>query len=156
MTIDRQYNRIMERILVALDASPRAPAVRDAAVDLARRLGGSLLVAHAYSLPVGLPLEAYSTALDALPAVLENSARQTLEELSAPIPPELLAGKRLLLGTPWQQICEAARAEKVDLIVIGSHGYGGLDRLLGTTAGRIVNHAHCSVLVVHDPSWLGR
>jgi nucleotide-binding universal stress UspA family protein len=37
------------------------------------------------------------------------------------------------------------------LIVIGSHGYGGLDRVLGTTAARVVNHALCSVLVVRPP-----
>ena len=32
--------------------------------------------------------------------------------------------------------------------MIGSHGYGGLDRILGTTAARVVNHALCSVFVV--------
>jgi len=31
---------------------------------------------------------------------------------------------------------------------MGSHGYGFLERLVGTTAARIVNHARCSVLVV--------
>jgi nucleotide-binding universal stress UspA family protein len=36
----------------------------------------------------------------------------------------------------------------VDLIVIGSHGYDALDRLLGTTAAKVVNHADRSVLVV--------
>jgi universal stress protein F len=35
-------------------------------------------------------------------------------------------------------------------VVIGSHGYGGLDRVLGTTAAKIVNHASCSVLVVRE------
>jgi nucleotide-binding universal stress UspA family protein len=36
----------------------------------------------------------------------------------------------------------------VDLIVIGSHGYGALDHVLGTTAAKVVNHADRSVLVV--------
>jgi nucleotide-binding universal stress UspA family protein len=43
-----------------------------------------------------------------------------------------------------------ARAIGADLIVIGSHGYGGLDRVLGTTAARVVNHADRSVLVVRN------
>jgi len=34
--------------------------------------------------------------------------------------------------------------------VIGSHGYGGLDRLLGTTAARVVNHADRNVLIVRN------
>jgi nucleotide-binding universal stress UspA family protein len=44
-----------------------------------------------------------------------------------------------------------ARSVEADLIVIGSHGYAGFDRLLGTTAAKVVNHAHCSVLVVREP-----
>ena len=54
------------------------------------------------------------------------------------------------LAIPWQGICEAARRVGADLIVIGSHGYGGLDRLLGTTAAKVVNHARVSVMVVKE------
>jgi nucleotide-binding universal stress UspA family protein len=54
------------------------------------------------------------------------------------------------VGTPWQAICEMAKTENVDLIMVGSHGYQGLDRLIGTTAAKIVNHADRSVLVVRD------
>ena len=35
-----------------------------------------------------------------------------------------------------------------DLIVIGSHGFGTIDRILGTTAAKVVNHAERNVLVV--------
>jgi universal stress protein F len=52
---------------------------------------------------------------------------------------------------PWQAVCEMARTLEAELVVIGSHGYFGFDRLLGTTAGKVVNHAHCSVLVVREP-----
>jgi universal stress protein A len=41
---------------------------------------------------------------------------------------------------------------KVDLIIIGSHGRGGISRLLvGSTAERVVEHAICPVLVVKGP-----
>ena len=40
----------------------------------------------------------------------------------------------------------SARSER-HLVIIGSHGYGGIDHLLGTTAARIVNHADRPVLV---------
>ncbi len=56
-----------------------------------------------------------------------------------------------MVGVPWQTICERAGVEGVDLVVIGSHGYGGLDRLLGTTAAKVVNHAPCSVVVIREP-----
>jgi nucleotide-binding universal stress UspA family protein len=35
--------------------------------------------------------------------------------------------------------------------VIGAHGYGKLDRMLGTTAAKVVNHADRNVLIVRDP-----
>ena len=38
----------------------------------------------------------------------------------------------------------------VDLIVMGSHRYHGVERVLGTVASRIVNHADRNVLVVHE------
>jgi nucleotide-binding universal stress UspA family protein len=52
------------------------------------------------------------------------------------------------VGAPWESICRAARENAVDLIVIGSHGVHGIERLLGTTATRVLNHADRSVLVV--------
>jgi nucleotide-binding universal stress UspA family protein len=55
---------------------------------------------------------------------------------------------KLAVANPWRGVCAAALEEQVDLIVIGSHGYGALDHVLGTNAARIVNHAPCSVLVV--------
>jgi nucleotide-binding universal stress UspA family protein len=50
---------------------------------------------------------------------------------------------------PWKAILGVAERLDVDLIVIGSHGYGGLDRVLGTNAARVVNLGDRSVLVVH-------
>jgi len=52
------------------------------------------------------------------------------------------------MGTAWDAICRVAQEEAVDLIVIGSHGYGALDRFIGTTAAKVVNHADRSVLIV--------
>jgi nucleotide-binding universal stress UspA family protein len=52
-------------------------------------------------------------------------------------------------GTVVQEIVEFASKEKVDLIVLGTRGLGGFKRmLLGSVSGGVVNHAHCSVLVV--------
>lgn len=62
--------------------------------------------------------------------------------------PELRGDLRVSMAVSWQGVCEAAHATRADLIVIGSHGYGGLDRVLGTTAAKVVNHAEGSVLVV--------
>ena len=58
---------------------------------------------------------------------------------------------RAEIGTPWRTVVAAAQREQADDIVVGSHGYGGIDRLLGTTAAKIVDHADCSVFVARPP-----
>ena len=56
----------------------------------------------------------------------------------------------VLRGEPASQILEAAERTETDLIIMGSHGEGGVDRwLLGSVSERVARHAHCSVLVVH-------
>jgi nucleotide-binding universal stress UspA family protein len=53
---------------------------------------------------------------------------------------------------PRTAILDAAKSEKVDLIVVGSHGRSGLAKLLlGSVASHVVTHAHCNVLVVKLP-----
>ncbi len=54
----------------------------------------------------------------------------------------------LVWGVPNQEICACAAQEKVDLIIVGSHGRHGLALLLGSTANSVLHHAHCDVLAV--------
>jgi universal stress protein F len=140
----------MDRILVALDTSPRAEHVFETATDLARRTGARLILYRAVSLPVELPAIALSRSPEEVEELLLGLAQQDLEELHAKLPAELKGGTMVSLATPWQGVCDAARLEHADLVVIGSHGYGGLDRLLGTTAAKVVDHATASVLVVKN------
>ena len=65
---------------------------------------------------------------------------------------EGLAAKALLrTGVPHEAIVEAAREEGADLVVIGTHGRGGVDRLLlGSVADRVIRLASCPVLAVRQ------
>jgi len=50
---------------------------------------------------------------------------------------------------PARAICDYAENHGVDLIVLGSHGRGGMERwLIGSVAERVVRHAACNVYVV--------
>jgi nucleotide-binding universal stress UspA family protein len=138
----------MNRILVGLDGSAEEPRVLQAARALAERLSAKLVLFRAVPLPVEIPAGAFGVAPDAIGGILVESAQQHLAEVARAVPPALLAGTKIELGSPWRAICEAARTVEADLIVIGSHGYHGLDRVLGTTAAKVVNHADRSVLVV--------
>ena len=57
----------------------------------------------------------------------------------------------LMEGTPAEQIVLAAKSERADLIVMGTHGRTGLARLfLGSVAERVVSAAPCPVLTVRE------
>jgi len=61
---------------------------------------------------------------------------------------EVRVTPRVLLGFAWDAIVEIARAERVDLIVLSTHGHDSLsDRLIGSHAERVVRHAPCPVLM---------
>src|SRR6266545_4191510 len=131
----------MQRILVALDGSPRAPQVLAAAVDLAQRTGAKLTLYRAVAVPNELPAVALSMSPGDVAVLLEKMARESLQEMARATPVGIVVNVDVTWAVPWQGVCEAAQRAKAEIIVIGSHGYGGLDRLLGTTAAKIVNHS---------------
>jgi universal stress protein F len=136
----------MKRILVALDDSPRAPKVLDAAVRLAELTGAKLVMYHA----IGVTEHPREPPDQRLEDVLTENARASLVRITEHVPAELRAEIVTGFASPWDGICRAAREHDVDLIVIGSHGYRGIDRLIGTVAAKVVNHADRNVLVVRS------
>jgi nucleotide-binding universal stress UspA family protein len=138
----------MKRILVALDTSPRAAVVLDASVKLARALGAKIHLFRAVGLPPEIPTSFSAGAGPSLAEFLLDAAKKDLEERMATVPDELRGSAETHLNTPWDGICRMAKNLDVDLVVVGSHGYGALDRVIGTTAAKVVNHADRNVLVV--------
>ena len=142
----------MKHILVCLDASLCAPSVLAAAVDLAQRTGARMSLLRAVGLPPELN-KIISVDLGAnVIETLQSKAREELDILARDLPKALVEGIHVHVGTPWDTICREAKELDADVVVLGSHGYGGLDRLLGTTAAKVVNHCDRSVYVVRPPA----
>jgi nucleotide-binding universal stress UspA family protein len=140
---------MMNRILVAVDASPRAPVVFDAAAELARKYQAALFVLRAITVPPEFPPAAAASEADPLPGHLTQLATLELMELWKRAP-DLISTKPVIgIGQAWKVILSTARELAVDLIVLGSHGYHGWDRVLGTTAAKVANLSDRNVLVVH-------
>ena len=114
---------------------------------IATATGGKLILFHAVAIPLHLPQQALAVPPTDVGGLLSDMARTQLEEL-AQTRADLVERLQVEIGTAWRAVCETAKADGVDLVVIGSHSYGGIDRLLGTTAAKIVDHAPCSVYVV--------
>lgn len=142
----------MKRILVALDGSSRAPAVLETARKLAEAMDAKLVLFRAVGIPPELPRDILQQTNRRLEDVLIDDASAALKTLANAIPPDRIEACSAQLATAWDGICRAAKDHAVDLIVIGSHGYGAIDRVLGTTAAKVVNHADRNVLVVRSPA----
>src|SRR2546430_15651695 len=138
---------MFKKILVGTDFSEASDEARRVAIELARRLGAELEIVH-----VEEPLPAYAFAEGPLPDLprLQEEVRTWAErQLEDPARGARASGvsttTAVLLGVPANTIVEAARTERADLIVVGTHGRTGLERvLLGSVAGRVGRHAPCA------------
>jgi universal stress protein F len=138
----------MGHILVGLDGSDRAAGVLKAATLLAQSTKRKLVLFRSFGLPPEMPPDVWKLEEGSLLESLRSHAQDYLNACASSVPEDLLAEVRVEVGVPWQSACNVAKELSADLIVIGSHGHSAFDRLLGTTAAKIVNHAECSVLVV--------
>lgn len=138
----------MNRILVALDGSARAPTVLAAAARLATMAGARLVLVRAYGIPADFPLALLEMTDARLEEILRSNAEQSLAQLARVLDPAQVERVLTTSMPAWQGICQTAKECDADLVVLGSHGHGRLDRLLGTTATKVVNHCDRDVLLV--------
>jgi nucleotide-binding universal stress UspA family protein len=85
----------------------------------------------------------------------ENAERivtETKEKIKSFFPgSDFILETEILIGSPENKIVEAANQMKADLVIVGSHGYNRLERiLLGSVSDSVVHHAPCSVMVIRS------
>lgn len=142
----------IRRILVPLDFSASAEKALRYAVSFAQQCDAKIILVHVR------PVTDYPAELGVLPMTMpvgepsDGKIRARLEaEAARLMPAEMCARVLLSTGTPFDEICQAARQSGADLIIIATHGHTGLKHiLLGSTAERVVRHAPCPVLVVRE------
>ena len=141
----------LKTILVPVDFSGHSRKALRYAAAFAEQFGARLTL-----LNISEP-RMYAPEFAAVPLVMERDAelatrRKQLKALAREsIEPRLLEKTLVRSGTPFHEITEAARTLRADLIILATHGYTGVKRvLLGSTAERVVRHAPCPVLVVRE------
>lgn len=141
----------IRRVLVAVDLSEHSRRALGAALAIARALGAALEVLHAVALPI------QADAGLSQPGLIERLRERGLAELDrfvdevvAAEPPGTLGVERTLLsGAPTSAINEHVAARQPDLLVLGTHGYGGVKRLvLGSVAEVLARYSTVTTLVV--------
>jgi len=143
----------LERILVPTDFSAGSERAWAEARRLAARLGAELVLVHVL---VETPLYSegpftMKRARDVFDASRAWAVKTLGDWTTTAAAASISARWVLRTGVPYKEIVGAAARERADLIVIGTHGRGGLDRaLLGSVADRVIRLAPCPVVTVRD------
>jgi nucleotide-binding universal stress UspA family protein len=133
------------KILVAYDGSEPAGHALTRAGQIAQRGDAEVAVISVVPLQPSGP----RSAGPVISGDVEEHGRE-LQEAVAKLKEMGVEAKTIeAVGHPAESIVEEAERGKFDLIVVGHRGLHGVARfLMGSTATRVVTHAHCDVLVV--------
>lgn len=140
------------RILVAVDGSkPSGKAVLHAA-RLARELHAELVAACVVCVPYSTLVGDIPIPIDRVSEEMTQNAERSLSEATALAGREGVAAKREIVKDRRSEVdglTKYAGSHDVDLIVVGTRGIGGFEKiLLGSVAEGVLRYARCSVLVV--------
>ena len=147
--------RSLKRILVPLDGSALAEQALPHAIALARRAPAEIILLQA-----AVPLIEYAPGMSPFSRSLPPSIKfpdvlreQAQAQLAAAISrfgtPEVAMVPLVVFGHPAEAIVDAATERQADLIVMATHGYGGLRRwTLGNIADKVLHASSVPLLLV--------
>jgi len=147
-----------KKIMVATDGSPCSWLVAEKGIELARLSGGKVYAVYVVSTAYLAPING-----DTFPASVDpywesvheawekqgqqavNSVKSLGEKKGVNVEPVLLD------GNPSEELIQYAEEEEMDIVVMGTFGKTGLNRLLlGSVAENLVRHSKVPVMVVRD------
>ncbi|WP_135506445.1 universal stress protein [Roseovarius aestuariivivens] len=134
------YKKILVGMALDHGLSPQTLRIAEALLDP----GGEIIALHVYESPQG-SASAYLDD-DVVKAAYKKAEATLTEKLKAT--PHVTP--KMIRGHTARSIIDFAAEAGVDCIVIGSHKPGMRDFFIGSTASRVVRHAHCAVHVWRD------
>jgi nucleotide-binding universal stress UspA family protein len=138
---------LLKRILFPTDFSPYSERGLPYAVHLCKEFGATLVLLHINDLPLILP--EYLPELSASPTQdLEQYGLESLERLAGEITGAEVETLQAT-GRPHTEIAKVVEDQDIDLVVMPTHGRGGISHLLlGSVAEKVIRSAKCPVLTV--------
>jgi nucleotide-binding universal stress UspA family protein len=122
-----------KNILIATDGSKYSEAAASEAIGISKRCGSSLVVVSVAASDAEI-----AAAKDNIKKVAELAAKEGIQ-----------AEGFTVTGKPYEAITQTAKQKHAGLIILGSHGRTGLERLLmGSVTERVIGHTEAAVLVV--------
>jgi nucleotide-binding universal stress UspA family protein len=143
----------MAVVIHPTDFSDTARVAEAQAIAMARMLGAELVILHVVVEGMLYGETPFGRAeLERIYEAQRAWAHRAVDERVAVAREAGIAARgELRVGTPADEIVRAADEEKAAMIVLGTHGRGGVQRLmLGSVADRVLRRSVCPVLVVRE------
>jgi nucleotide-binding universal stress UspA family protein len=140
-------------IVFATDFSPASKGALEKAIEMARKEGAEMIVAHVYEPPASLSHS--GVADDVIEAELEATIRKDIEKQLEPVLATVRAAGvkvrgEILAGHAAKELALLADRNGAAMVVIGTHGRTGIKKLvMGSVASQVIATAPCPVLTVH-------
>ena len=149
----------MRRVLVPVDYSEPSKLVLGFAAEVAHRLHGELTVLHVWECmphaPPDLKVKTRNGKTMKLADVIRQNAENDMKDFvaGAALPPNLRCTTRVESGEAAKRIIELLESGAYDLLVMGTHGRGGVKHLvLGSVAEKVVRASPVPVITLRaDP-----
>lgn len=140
-----------KKILVPIDFSTSSYNALSYAVEFGKVFSSEIFLIHVVETLLYPP--DFSMGIVTLPtftADINQHAEEELKKSCEKYIGDLLPSKCIVrAGKPFIEICNIAEEEKIDLIIISSHGNSGVEHILfGSTAEKVVRKAPCPVLTL--------
>lgn len=137
-----------QHIVCAVDLGGENLAVASRAAELAGQYGAKLSLLHVVEyIPIDLANELVLPQQQEIEDQLVEQSKKAVASLASQLDLKQIS-ENVVSGSTKAEIIEYAKANDVDLIVIGQHGRHGFSRLLGSTANAVLHNAPCDVLAV--------
>lgn len=140
----------IKKILCAVDFSDSSNKISEYAKTLAEKHGAKLIVVYAApSLSQYVGFHVPPNSIENFVGEIVTGAEKTMETYLGENFPGLDVEGKVVTGYAAEEILKTAEEEKVDLIVMGTHGRTGIDRILfGSVAEKVVKSSPFPVLTI--------
>lgn len=146
--------RTITKIICALDLSNHSSAVAEYAACVARAFNASLTAVNVTPvLTQYLGVNVTARSIDRMARDLHSSAEENLQAFVREHFPGMDVNTVAISGYPADEIVSLAEKSEADLIIMGTHGHQGIDRILfGSVAESVVRNSHVPVITVRPLS----
>lgn len=140
----------MKKVLCAIDFSEVSPMVAGYAHSLAKAFGAEVILLYsAPSLNQYVSFHVPPNSIETFVGEIVSGAEQSMEAFISQYLPDVAVTGRVVSGYAAEEIVKCADEESVDMIIMGTHGRKGIDRILfGSVAEKVVKSANCPVLTL--------